>query len=225
MKNNMEEKTNATRAEKFSGREAKEVFTEVFMINDWSSDESHSGMGSTLEFTSNTRKCLPEVWKKYNIRKVLDIGCGDFNWMKEIVNSLDYYKGTDIVDAITNLNKERYEEKGKIEFETHDILKDSLVYKSVEFDAIILKDVLVHFPNKNIPRILDKIKNTGIKYVFITHFPEINQNSDIKTFGGWRPLNMKMLGDPIEIIKEELEEYKWEGKTMKDKTLSLWKLS
>lgn len=225
MKNNMEEKTNATRAEKFSGREAKEVFTEVFMINDWSSNESHSGMGSTLEFTSNTRKRLTEVWKKYNIKKVLDIGCGDFNWMKEIIDSLDYYKGTDIVNAITDLNKERYEEKGKIEFETHDILNDPLVYKSSEFDAIILKDVLVHFPDKNIPEVLDKIKNTGIKYVFITHFVEISQNSDIKTFGGWRPLNMKMLGDPIEIINEELEEYKWGGKTMKDKTLSLWKFS
>jgi hypothetical protein len=33
------------------------------------------------------------------------------------------------------------------------------------------------------------------------------------------------LGSPIEVITEEVEEYVWEEKTMKDKTLSLWKIS
>ena len=122
----MEEKTNESRAEKFMYKDPKEVFTEVFTINDWSSTESHSGMGSTLQFTPNIRKELPLLWKAYGIKKILDIGCGDFNWMKEIVGSLDYYKGTDIVEAITNLNIERYEIKGNVEFETCNIIKDCI---------------------------------------------------------------------------------------------------
>ena len=81
MKNKMEKATDIKREEQFAGKLPKEVFTEVFTINDWSSAESHSGMGSTLQYTTNTRKGLPLIWSKYNIKKVLDIGCGDFNWM------------------------------------------------------------------------------------------------------------------------------------------------
>jgi hypothetical protein len=83
MKNKMEKATDIKREEQFAGKHPKEVFTEVFTINDWSSTESHSGMGSTLQYTTNTRKGLPLIWSKYNIKKVLDIGCGDFNWMKD----------------------------------------------------------------------------------------------------------------------------------------------
>ena len=222
------EENNITRGEKFSGRAAKDVFTEVFAINDWSSTESHSGMGSTLQFTQNTRECLPKIWKHYGIKKVLDIGCGDFNWMKEIVSSLDYYKGIDIVDGITHLNKERHEVKGKVEFETCDIIEECN-YKARDFDAVILKDVLVHFPTEVSSSVITKLKNIGIRYVFITHFSETKENLDLDAFGQWRPLNMSIdpfgLGSPIEIITEEVEEYVWEEKTMKDKTLSLWKIS
>jgi len=228
MKTNMKKVTDIKREEQFAGKLPKEVFTEVFTINDWSSAESHSGMGSTLQYTTNTRKGLPLIWSKYNIKKVLDIGCGDFNWMKEIVHSLDYYKGTDVVEAITNLNKERYEEKGKIEFKTCDIT-EGCNYKRTEFNAIILKDVLVHFPTYVVIEVLNRIKSTGIKYVFITHFTEIKINSDITAFGQWRPLNMSLsefgLGDPLEIITEETEEYMLKNITLNDKTLSLWQIN
>ena len=224
----MGEKNNITRNKKFSGKEAREVFTEVFTINDWASNESHSGMGSTLEYTTNIRKQLPSVWKKYGITKVVDVGCGDFNWMKEIVNTLDYYRGTDIVDAITHLNQERYHESGKIEFQTCDIIKECN-FNGDEFDAIIIKDVLVHFPTDIVIKVLDKIKSTGIKYVFITHFNKIKENADIGAYGEWRPLNMSLdtfdLGDPIRIITEKAEEYIWLEHKMNDKTLSLWKIN
>ena len=227
MKSKMEEKTNESRSEKFMYKDPKEVFTEVFTINDWSSTESHSGMGSTLQFTPNIRKQLPLLWKAYGIKKVLDIGCGDFNWMKEIVGSLDYYKGTDIVEAITNLNIERYEIKGNVEFETCNIIKDCN-FKAEDFDAIILKDVLVHFPTDVANSVIGKLKSIGIKYIFITHFKDIEENTDLGAFGQWRPLNMSIqpfdLGNPLQIISEEVEEYVWGDKKNKDKTLSLWKI-
>ena len=227
MKTNMND-TDIGREEKFAGKSPKEVFTEVFTINDWSSDESHSGMGSTLEHTTNTRKRLPSVFKKYGIKAVLDIGCGDFNWMKEIVHFLDYYRGTDIVNAITNLNKERYYEMGKIEFQTNNIVEDCN-FTADEFDAIILKDVLVHFPTKVVIEVLNRIKSTGIKYVFITHFKKTKINSDITAFGQWRPLNMSLsefgLGKPLKIITEKTEEYMLKNITLNDKTLSLWQIN
>ena len=57
----------------------------------------------------------------------------------------------------------------------------------------------------------------------------IEENTDLDVFGQWRPLNMSIkpfnLGKPLAIITEEAEEYLWKDKTMKDKTLSLWKIN
>ena len=33
------------------------------------------------------------------------------------------------------------------------------------------------------------------------------------------------LGDPLEIIKEEAEEYMWDDVNLNDKTLSLWQIN
>jgi len=223
MANNKEE----SRRQMYKNKHQEEVFNKVFEINDWSSSESRSGMGSTLEFTENTRKELPAIFEKYNIKRVLDVACGDFNWMKEIVDSIDYYKGTDIVQKLIDRNIENYQVEGKLEFACNDIVDD--FNTDGEFDAIIAKDVLVHFPTEKVIQTLENFKKSGIKYVFLTHFTEADVNVDIESFGLWRPLNFNLkpfnYDEPLEIIKEEVEEYTWMENKMRDKTLSMWKIT
>jgi SAM-dependent methyltransferase len=202
----------------------KEIFTELFNTNSWGSTESRSGMGSTLEFTENTRKMLPILWESHGIKRILDVACGDFNWMQEIVSSLDYYKGTDIVEDLIDLNKERYQQPNKIEFGYNDIIND---FKSDgQFDAIIAKDVLVHFPNDVILKVLDNFKKSGIKYMFLTHFTNVEDNWDVANYGDWRPINFTehpfSMVAPLEIISEKIETYEWINEMHNDKTLSLW---
>lgn len=217
---------NNTRNKRYKNKTPEEVFNIVYDINDWSSSESKSGLGSTLEFTENTREQLPKICEKYNIRRVIDVACGDFNWMKEIVDNFEYYKGVDIVKRIIQQNILEYYVKDKVEFEQSDICNS--FENNGNFDAIIAKDVLVHFPNEYVIKVLEMFKSSGIKYLFLTHFNEVDINLNIKSFGQWRPLNFTLkpfkFTEPLELISEH-EPYIFNGIEMKDKTLSFWKIS
>ena len=61
-------------------------FTNIYKNNYWGSSESKSGEGSNLDFTINIRSELPKLCKNYGIKVLFDAPCGDFNWMKHIIN-------------------------------------------------------------------------------------------------------------------------------------------
>ena len=66
-----------------------------------------SGPGSDVNQTSLITKELFALFKDLNIRTMLDIPCGDFNWMKDVdLNSIDY-TGADIVEELIDEDRER----------------------------------------------------------------------------------------------------------------------
>lgn len=207
------------------------VFTKVYEEFGWSNfqQESVSGTGSTLENTEILRSELPKVCKKYNINNIVDIACGDFNWMKEIVSEFKYYRGVDIVKDLIKVNKEKYEKIGNVDFMVADVITEfDKCIKGKDIDAVIFKDVFVHFPNEYVMKVLDSLHKSSIRYVFITHFDSIKLNLDIEEFNGWRPQNFTLspwrMDKPLESITSPTEEYKWGDDNIADKTLSLWQL-
>lgn len=221
-----------TRIEKFSGKSVEEIFNIIYDTYDWKSDgyESVSGEGSTLKHTQQLRSQLPIICKEHGINRILDGACGDFNWMKEIVHHFEYYKGIDIVKDLISQNNKKFKKSEKIEFEHADIIKK---IDNHNYDAIILKDVLVHLTNNDILKILKNLKTSGIKYAFITNFLKIKQNINIVTAGQWRPMNLSLypfnLGNPIKSIHEKSEIYNWVDLNQNpiianDKAISLWKI-
>jgi len=60
----------------------QKVFAEIFQRNAWASRESVSGTGSELGRTYHLRRELPVVLSELNVRSLLDLPCGDFNWMQ-----------------------------------------------------------------------------------------------------------------------------------------------
>jgi SAM-dependent methyltransferase len=157
-------------------------FSEIYNDNLWASQESKSGSGSELSNTIVLRKELPFVFAKYAIKSMLDIPCGDFNWMKEInLNGIDYI-GADIVPSVVELNKKLYPQ---FKFEVMDITKDNLP----EVDLVFVRDCLGHLSNDNVFRALDNIKSSGSKYILATSFTKWDFNSDIID-GGWRCINL-----------------------------------
>lgn len=207
------------------------TFVKIYKESRWCTyqQESISGTGSTLHNTETLRVELPKICKKYEIKNIVDIACGDFNWMKEIVNEFDYYRGVDIVGDLIKVNKYKYEKKNHVEFIKADVIDDfGKCIEGKNFDAIILKDVLVHFPNEYVLRVLKSLNDSPIKYVFVTHFDSIEANIDIAGFNGWRPQNFTLspwkMNKPLESISSPREMYKCGNNNNTDKTLSLWKI-
>ncbi|NJK64480.1 MAG: FkbM family methyltransferase [Synechococcaceae cyanobacterium SM2_3_1] len=89
-------------------RSVQEVFTNIYKNNNWQSAESVSGTGSSLLATEVIRKELPILLKELNIQTIIDIPCGDFHWMSQIVLDIEQYFGFDIVKEIINTNHKKY---------------------------------------------------------------------------------------------------------------------
>lgn len=195
----------------------KDIFTDIYLNNKWRDKDSVSGSGSNLIQTQTIREELPEIIKKYKIKSILDIPCGDFYWMKEIDLKDVNYIGADLVTEIINKNIKKFK-KSNIDFKIIDLLSDTLPYS----DLIFCRDCLVHFSFKDIFKALINIKKTNAKYLMTTNFDERNSNINIAT-GSWTPINLCNppfnFPEPILIIMEKCTEG---DNRFSDKALYLW---
>jgi len=195
----------------------EDVFNEIYRNNFWDSQESISGKGSEIIQTEYLVEELQSILKKFQIKSILDIPCGDFNWMKFLNLENVKYTGADIVDEIVQINKEKYY-SDNIEFKKLNIIEDKLP----NVDLIFCRDCLGHFSFEDIIQALVNIKKSGSKYLMATSHSSIEENRDIKT-GSWRPLNLleEPFSFPMPIYtvneKSTLNENL-------DKTMLLWKI-
>ena len=119
----------------------KEVFTNIYENYGFGSTESRSGPGSTLEETKVLREKIRSLVIEKNIKSVVDIPCGDFHWMKEIVSSFESYTGGDIVDEAIKTNNEKYS-SSNINFINFDLINNPIP----DADLLIVRDVIGHLP-------------------------------------------------------------------------------
>jgi SAM-dependent methyltransferase len=213
----------------------EEVFTDIYKNRKWSSTESASGTGSELKATVNIRKQIPIVFKKYGIKRILDIGCGDVNWMKTLFYDFEFYLGIDVVKVVINRNRKLYG-SDKILFKQAIITNSEFSFykelNSYDFDVVILNDVLVHLSFEDIKIVLEKLKQSTVKYILTTTFLDYENNRDIPS-GRWRPLNLMRepfdFPRPLEVIDntDELvvnDPADVKKKTGAGKSLALWGL-
>jgi SAM-dependent methyltransferase len=198
----------------------KEIFNNIYKSNFWNSTESFSGTGSDLEQTEVIREALPRLVVKYEIKTMLDIPCGDFNWMQHVQLNDVHYTGCDIVAALVEQNTRNYSSQNQ-EFKILNIIEDSLP----KVDLIFCRDCLVHFSYEHIEKALNNVKRSGSKFLLTTSFINRRLNFDIET-GDWRPINLQIkpfsLPDPLEVIIEKCTE--GNGKSY-DKALLLYRVS
>ena len=129
----------------FKTKSVEERFNKIYSTNYWLDNESRSGTGSSLRSTENIRFHLLKILEKFNIKKLFDAPCGDFNWMSQVLKSVEIdYLGSDIVKDLIVSNK-KYE-NDKIKFSKLDIIVDKLPVS----DLMICRDCLFHFSYKDI---------------------------------------------------------------------------
>ena len=178
-----------------------ETFTEIFDKNLWASPESVSGGGSEMQNTEAVRRELPYLIQKFGIKSILDIPCGDWNWMKSVDLCGASYIGADIVEPLIQKNKWQYKD---VDFRVLDITKDALP----KVDLIFTIDCLGHLSNDNVLRALRNCQESGSKYLLATSFTKWSSNPDILD-GGWKCINLMIEPfqlNPIYLINEDCQE-------------------
>ena len=81
------------------------VFEEIYLRNSWGNSESHSGHGSSESATRFLRTALLRVLTDLGVKSMLDVPCGDFNWMRLLDLPVDYF-GADIVPQLIEANQQ-----------------------------------------------------------------------------------------------------------------------
>src|SRR5687768_11754264 len=160
-------------------RPSEDIFRDKFARNAWRGAESVSGTGSDVEQTRVVIEELPRLLRGLGVSTLLDLPCGDFNWMRNVDLSGIRYIGGDVVPEIVARNA-RFATDA-ITFRRLNLLTGPLP----RADAIFCRDCLVHLSFADIERALANIVRSQSTYLVTTTFPDRSANADIPT-GRWR---------------------------------------
>jgi SAM-dependent methyltransferase len=194
------------------------LFRLYYTCNSWGDAESRSGAGSNLTQTEVIRRELPDLFRRWGIRSLLDVPCGDGHWWVEVDHDLASYTGADIVPEM--IEKRQANARPGESFKCLDVTSDLLP----QVDAIFCRDLLVHLSFELVERAIANFKRSGAEYLITTTFPG-RSNVDIKT-GKWRPLDLTTapfnFPAPLELLNEDCTEA---GGIYTDKSLGVWRLA
>lgn len=198
---------------------AREVFSDIHRRRAWGGCESASGPGSGIIRTSAFSDQIPRLLEEFGVRTLLDAGCGDFNWLKEVELDLDSYIGVDIVEELVSELTRKYANEYRSVLNL-DIISDKLP----QVDLILCRDCLVHLSFSQIFAALRNFKRSNSKYLLTTTFTRFVDNADIE-MGEWRPINLQeppfSFPEPLRLIDEKCDE---SPRDYSDKHLGLWEL-
>lgn len=151
----------------------KNNFETIYENKLWGDGESLSGTGSYYNYNEKYIKFLEEFFINKNIKSVVEIGCGDWNFSKHINFGDIKYDGYDIVKSVIDSNNNNYK-TDKINF--HYYKDNNFIFPKA--DLLICKDVLQHLSFNTMSNIINQLSK--YKYCLITNdFDSDTINTDI----------------------------------------------
>jgi hypothetical protein len=200
---------------KFAEKSVSETFSEIYEKNVWGgvAGEFFSGEGSNEKFASRYAETVKKFIAENDIKKVVDLGCGDFRVASQFVSGDFHYSGCDVVSSlIDHLNKTYGGEN--VEFYCRNIIEDELP----DGELCLIRQVLQHLSNQEIKKILANVKK--YKYLLITeqypnpkkqvipnldipHGPDVRLHFDSAVFLNEPPFNLPKVEQLLDVKADE----------------------
>ncbi|MGB3591738.1 MAG: class I SAM-dependent methyltransferase [Nonlabens sp.] len=142
---------------------------QIYDLNLWGGSDTpfYSGDGShnpiiVDPYIKSVKAFLQSFGKPISI---CDLGCGDFNIGRQLLEFTSLYQAIDIVEALINYNATVFIDN-RLSFQCLDIAKNDLP----SADCVIIRQVLQHLSNSEISNIVSKIQK--YQYIILTeHLP------------------------------------------------------
>ena len=190
-------------------------FGGIYARGDWAvggADVPLSGTGSTLAATDRVRAELPALLKQLGVGTLLDIGCGDFTWMRTLDLPCDYI-GVDIVSEIIAANTAAFGSDRR-----SFAVVDAVAGPVPRADAVLIREVLFHLSFADARALLRNVAASGCEWMMLTSDRGTGFNADIIS-GGARLLNLEIkpfrFGEPVHTIEEP--------GSYKDRRIGVWR--
>lgn len=212
--------------------DAARQFADFGLIDrDAGNRESASGPGSSRSAAENTIKLLRHTIETRKVRTILDLGCGDWNWMKDVgLHDLAdgnrvRYQGWDASPKLVEELSATFGVPGAIEFHLRDITTAPIP----KVDLIIARDVLFHLPRAITKTLLDRISE-ACDYFLSTSFLSVAENGDISAYNeieGWGYYNINLNIPPFNLARrmETAEREKLDEKIANPRYICLYNFS
>jgi len=164
-----------------------ERFSAIYRKGVWLNDRqsgSRSGLGSELENTQAIRVNLPGLLSRIATKTLLDVGCGDFNWMRTL--PLDCrYMGIDVAEDVIASNLRQYSSEDRI-FTVLDATREPLPAA----DTVLCREVLFHLSFDDICHFVRNLRASSAVNLIATTDVATAFNADIIS-GDFRLLNLR----------------------------------
>ena len=191
-----------------------DTFSQIYANGIWvahENQESLSGAGSTQMATAELLIRLSSFLREVGCRKLVDIGCGDFNWMRNVEGDFDYL-GIDVVPQVIDANNAKYANDRR-----RFVCMDATQSAISPGDVALCREVLFHLSFRDGLQLLRNIKAAGFKYVLLTNDKSVWFNSDIHN-GDFRRINL--LKSPFSFPTPERE--LTDDRVSENRVLAVW---
>lgn len=159
------------------------VFEDIYSKDSWGFGSGH---GSLPRVTKGYRSYIEMFLRENNIKSVVDVGSGDWQFSRLINWGEVDYKGLDIVPSVVERTQKKYG-KDTVSFQLIKPGETDLP----KADLLIIKDVLQHMNTKAVEKFI-KEAVPRYKFALITNCvaPDSDINIEIED-GGFRPLDLR----------------------------------
>lgn len=141
---------------------------------------SWDGPGASLDLTEGLRSRLPKLLAERQITNMLDIACGDWNWMRLVDLGEVEYTGWDVDPGRIERCRWRIThgdfgtvDRPNAQFEVANaITVEEIPY----YDLVLCRDFLAHLPNDYISLVVSKIKAGGSEWLLASNYPDADNS-------------------------------------------------
>ncbi len=152
----------------FGKKSVAQTFGEIYETNAWGGEkgEFYSGDGSGESYADIYAEAVRKFISDNKIKRVVDLGCGDFRVASKFAADDFYYTGCDIVPSLVRHLNENYKSE-TVKFRCVNIVEDELP----DGDLCLIRQVLQHLSNAEIKRVLENARK--FKFLIVTeHYPK-----------------------------------------------------
>lgn len=149
----------------------KDYFTRVYRQNYWGGKASRSGAGSEGKFADQKIGVVRELIADCSVRTIIDLGCGDVHWMKEVIPFVERYHGVDVVPALIDSNQRAFG-SSRVSFQCLDLTNEAEQSRLLlrRADLVLCLDVFGHLLNAEVEALLGFIfDGIDVRYLLVTN--------------------------------------------------------
>lgn len=208
-----------SRAERANRRIAKlppsEAFDLIYQNGWWGDVDRASGHGSFGIWADAFVGIILKLVEEHGLRRVVDVGCGDFNVGRRIAPHVDSYLGLDVSRVIVERNRRDFEKVQNVTFETFDLIEK----RPPPADLVLVRQVLQHLTNRQVEAALDNLEASEARWIIVaedvvngprnaspnTDLPHISVSTR-SNFGSGVLLNQPPFSRPAELIASVAED-------------------